>query len=188
MNTLIIKLGATGDVVRTTPLLRRLSGQITWLTAAKNTVLLENLAENLRCFSWEQRQLVPDIRYDLIINLEDSLEVGLYLKTLQTRQLFGAYADSVNELRYTGDSKGWFDLSLISTYGRKQADKLKLKNRRTYQELIFEGLGFRFGGEPYLLPEPIETVLSGDVAIAADAGDLGPRHWPLQIATIERLE
>jgi ADP-heptose:LPS heptosyltransferase len=176
VNILIIKLGATGDVVRTTPLLRRLSGQITWLTAAKNTVLLENLAENLRCFSWEQRQLVPDVRYDLIINLEDSLEVGLYLKTLQTTQLFGAYADSVNELRYTDDSKRWFDLSLISVYGREQADKLKLKNRRTYQELIFEGLGFRFAGERYLLPEPIETGLSGEVAIAADAGEV----WPMK--------
>ena len=176
MNILVIKLGATGDVVRTTPLLRRLSGQITWLTAAKNTVLLENLAENLRCFSWEQRQLVPDVRYDLIINLEDSLEVGLYLKTLQTTQLFGAYADSVNELRYTDDSKRWFDLSLISSYGREQADNLKLENRRTYQELIFEGLGFRFDGEPYLLPEPIETGLSGDVAIAADAGEV----WPMK--------
>ena len=176
MNTLCIKLGAAGDVVRTTPFLRRLGGQVTWLTAAKNTVLLENLAENLRCFSWEQRQLIPDIRYDLIINLEDSLEVGLYLKTLQTTQLFGAYADSVNQLRYTDDSKCWFDLSLISTYGRAQADNLKLKNRCTYQELIFEGLGFRFGGEPYLLPEPIETGLSGDVAIAADAGEV----WPMK--------
>ena len=31
-------------------------------------------------------------------------------------------------------------------------------------------LGLRFGGEEYLLPDPIETGLSGDVAIAADAG------------------
>jgi heptosyltransferase-2 len=176
MNILVVKLGATGDVVRTTPLLRRLRGQITWLTALKNTVLLENLAENLRCFSWEERQLVPDIRYDLVINLEDTLEVGSYLKTFQATQMFGAYVDFADELRCTDDSKGWFDLSLISSYGREQADKLKLKNRRTYQELIFEGLGFRFDGEPYLLPEPIETGLSGDVAIAADAGEV----WPMK--------
>ena len=38
MDILIIKLGATGDVVRTTPLLRRLDGNATWITAAKNTV------------------------------------------------------------------------------------------------------------------------------------------------------
>jgi hypothetical protein len=56
----------------------------------ENTVLLENLADDLRCFSWEQRQLVPDIRYDLMINLEDTLEVGSFLKQYQTAQLFGA--------------------------------------------------------------------------------------------------
>src|SRR3981081_1630079 len=105
MNVLIVKLGATGDVVRTTPLLSQLSGHITWLTAAKNTVLLEGLTSNLRCFSWELRDLASDITYDLIINLEDSLEVGLYLKTLQPRQLFGAYADAENKLCYTDDSK-----------------------------------------------------------------------------------
>ena len=176
MNVLIIKLGATGDVVRTTPLLRRLDGEITWVTADKNTVLLEGLKANLRRFSWQDRHLLPNIKYDLIINLEDSLEVGLYLKTLQTTQLCGAYVDSQNDLRYTDDSQGWFDLSLISAYGRERADNLKLKNLRTYQDLIFDGLGLRFDGEPYLLPPPIETGLAGDVAIAADAGPI----WPMK--------
>src|SRR6266566_8622465 len=176
MSLLIIKLGATGDVVRTTPLLRRLDGEITWLTAAKNAVLLENLTGNLRCFPWEDRQLIPDFKYDLIINLEDTLEVGSYLQTLQTTQHFGAYVDSQNDLRYTDDSQGWFDLSLISAYGKQKADKLKFQNRQAYQELIFEGLGFRFGGEPYLLPAPTETDLVGDVAIAADAGPV----WPMK--------
>ena len=176
MNTLIIKLGATGDVVRTTPLLSRLSGQITWLTAAKNTVLLEGLKDNLRWISWEERLGLPRIKYDLIINLEDSLEVGLYLKTLEFNQLSGAYADSANQLRYTDDLSRWFDLSLISSYGREQADRRKFQNRHTYQELIFDGLGFRFAGETYLLPEPVETGLSGDVAIAADAGEV----WPMK--------
>jgi ADP-heptose:LPS heptosyltransferase len=189
MNVLIVKLGATGDVVRTTPLLRQLNGQITWLTAPKNTVLLENLTNDLRCFSWEDRQLIPDIKYDLVINLEDTLEVGLHLKTLQSRQLFGAYVDSDNVLRYTDDSRRWFDLSLISSYGRERADELKLQNRHTYQELIFAGLGFRFIGETYLLPEPVETGLSGDVAIAAEAGAVWPmKKWAYYEELKRRLE
>ena len=189
MNVLIVKLGATGDVVRTTPLLSQLRGQITWITARKNTVLLENLTDSLRCFSWEQRQLIPDIHYDLIINLEDSLEVGLYLKTLEFKQLFGAYVDSNSEVRYSDDSRGWFDLSLISTYGRERADELKLRNRRTYQDLIFDGLGFCFDGQPYLLPKPIETPLSGDVAIAAAAGEVWPmKKWAYCDELKRRLE
>jgi ADP-heptose:LPS heptosyltransferase len=44
MNVLIIKLGATGDVVRATPLLKCFKGQLSWLTATKNTLLLETAA------------------------------------------------------------------------------------------------------------------------------------------------
>ena len=176
MEVLIIKTGATGDVVRTTPLLRRIDGRVTWLTEAKNAVLLQGLGSFRRCLSWEERHLSRDASYDLVINLEDSVEVGLYLNTLEFKQLFGAYVGSGSKLRYTEDSRRWFDLSLISSYGKEQADKLKFQNRHTYQELIFDGLGFGFSGETYLLPEPIETGLSGDVAIAADAGPV----WPMK--------
>ena len=176
MNILIVKLGATGDVVRTTPLLRRLSGSVTWITAAKNGVFLDGLADNLRHFSWEARARALDIPYDLAINLEDTAEVALFLKTVRPAEIFGAYADSSKRLRYTDNSKCWFDLSLISAHGKLRADKLKSQNRQTYQELVFEGLGFRFAGETYLLPQPIETELSGDVAIAADSGDV----WPMK--------
>ena len=98
MNVLIIKLGATGDVVRTTPLLRRLSGSVTWITAAKNAVLLDGLSDNLRHFSWEERARALDIPYDLAINLEDTLEVAMFLKSVRPAEIFGAYADSSQRL------------------------------------------------------------------------------------------
>ena len=104
-------------------------------------------------------------------------------------EIFGAYVDSDASLRYTANSERWFDLSLISAYGKMRADKLKFQNRRTYQELVFEGLGFRFAGETYLLPEPIETGLSGDVAIAADAGPIWPmKKWTYYDDLKQRLE
>jgi heptosyltransferase II len=189
MNVLIIKLGATGDVVRTTPLLRRLGGSVTWITAAKNAVLLNGLSENLRHFSWEARARALDISYDLAINLEDTLEVALFLKNVRPAEIFGAYADSSEQLRYTKNSACWFDLSLISAHGRQEADRLKLLNRHTYQELIFRGLGFDFAGETYSLPEPIETGLSGDVAIAADSGPIWPmKKWAYYGELKRRLE
>ena len=76
MNVLIIKLGATGDVVRTTPLLKRIEGQVTGITGSKNMVLLDRLAQSLRVFSWDQRNLGPDMSYDCVINLEDTLDVA----------------------------------------------------------------------------------------------------------------
>ena len=178
MNILIVKLGATGDVVRTTPLLRRLDGEVTWLTAAKNRVLLQNLQENLRCFSWEDRDRVRDTCYDLVINLEDTEDVGLFLNTVRRKSVFGAFVDSNNTLQYTADSRGWFDLSLISRHGRKKADQLKFRNRRTYQDLVFSGLGYTFAGEEYLLPSPTGTDLKGDVAIAPEGGPVWPmKNW-----------
>jgi ADP-heptose:LPS heptosyltransferase len=189
MNVLIIKVGATGDVVRTTPLLRRLTGSVTWITAAKNGVFLDGLADNLRHFPWEARARALDISYDLAINLEDTLEVALFLKSVRPAEIFGAYTDPSKHLCYTDNSKCWFDLSLISSYGRQEADRLKLLNRQTYQELIFSGLGLRFNGEQYLLPEPIETGLSGDVAIAVDAGPIWPmKKWAYYEELKQQLE
>jgi ADP-heptose:LPS heptosyltransferase len=189
MNVLIIKLGATGDVVRTTPLLHLLKDSVTWITAAKNAVFLEGLADNLRHFSWEERARALDIPYDLAINLEDTPEVALFLKSARPTEIFGAYADSSGKLCYTDNSKCWFNLSLISSHGRQEADRLKLLNRKSYQELIFAGLELHFAAEPYLLPEPIKTGLSGDVAIAAEAGPIWPmKRWAYYGELKQRLE
>src|SRR4029077_16443050 len=47
---------------------------------------------------------------------------------------------------------------------------------RTYQELIFDGLGLGFCGERYYLPLPQPTGLQGDVAISSTAGPI----WPMK--------
>jgi heptosyltransferase-2 len=176
MNVLIIKLGATGDVVRTTPLLRRLDRPVSWITAENNLALLEGIDREVRCVSWEDRKRVADTTYDLVINLEDDQETSSFLKELKFKQLFGAHLNGDDNLTYTSDSRGWFDLSLISTYGREEADRLKLLNRRTYQELIFDGLGLGFNGETYYLPSPRPTGLQRDVAISSTAGPI----WPMK--------
>jgi len=189
MNTLIVKVGATGDVVRTTPLLSRFKGQVTWLTASKNTVLLEGLNCDLRCLSWEQRAKVSNNHYDLVINLEDTLDVAGFVTTVRCGEIFGAYLGSNDSVTYTENSRRWFDLSLISAHGKLRADKLKFRNRQTYQELVFEGLGFQFAGETYFLPEPTETALSGDVAIAADSGPIWPmKKWSYYDELKQKLE
>lgn len=179
MNVLILKLGATGDVVRTTTLLGKLEGAITWITAAKNTPLLRRLEREVRCFSWEERTQATDQVYDLVINLEDDREVSAFLREVKYGRVFGAFLDDHNEIGYTADSHRWFDLSLISVHGRIEADQLKLRNRATYQELIFDGLGLTFAGEPYFLPPSIPTGLQGDVALSPVAGPVWPmKAWP----------
>lgn len=189
MNILILKLNAAGDVVRTTTLLRRLQGEITWITAEINLALLEGLAPELRVLAWKARRFALDRHYDLVINLEDERETAAFLKEVPHGRRFGAYLNTQNSVVYTDDSRRWFDMSLISVFGRKPADELKLHNRHTYQELIFEGLGMRFNGEKYLLPPTKSTALSGDVAIAAVAGPVWPmKGWVHYDQLKEKLE
>jgi ADP-heptose:LPS heptosyltransferase len=188
VNVLIIKLGATGDVVRTTPLLHEVSGHVTWITAAKNVVLFGGCKRQVRGLSWEQREQSLDRHYDLVINLEDTADIGMFAKRVPSSQLFGAYSDDDGSMRYTNDAQAWFDLSIISRHGKAGADLLKLQNRKTYQELIFEGLDLRFAGHRYFLPQPVETDLYGDIAIAAEAGPVWPmKKWAYYPELKERL-
>jgi heptosyltransferase-2 len=70
-----------------------------------------------------------------------------------------------------------------------RADELKLQNRRTYQELIFEGMGYRFNGETYCLPRGIRGNLAGDVAIANNCGSVWPmKNWAYYDDLKQRLE
>lgn len=179
MNTLIIKLGATGDVIRTTPLLRQLPGRCTWVTAEKNKPLLVNLPGafgSLRTLAWNERAALEGEAFDLVIGLEDDVETARLIDSVKAGRIYGAHLNGDGKMAYSGDSKGWFDLSLISVHGRAEADRLKLLNRSTYQELVFSGLGKKFQGEEYLLPPTPASPLCGDVAIAPEAGPV----WPMK--------
>ena len=118
-------------------------------------------------------------KYDLVINLEDTLETSELLKKISFKELFGAYLSRLKQLVYTDNSREWFDLSLISRFGKQKADVLKFENRRTYQEIILNGLmSYQFSGEKYFLPEAISTDLIGDIAISQKAGIIWPmKNW-----------
>ena len=188
MNILIVKLNATGDVVRTTTLLRKLQGDVTWVTHKMNVELLRGLPR-VRCLSWEERAAAQDRKYDLVINLEDEMSTATFANGIDHDRCFGAYLSGHDSIAYTDDARAWFDMSLISVYGRRRADELKLQNRRTYQDLIFQGLGWRFEGEQYLLAPPTPTALGGDVAIAPVAGAVWPmKGWAHYDALKQTLE
>jgi heptosyltransferase-2 len=90
--------------------------------------------------------------------------------------LFGAFLKDDGQMSYTEDANCWFDMSLLSVYGRDKANALKLQNRRSYQELVFSGLGWTFTDEEYLLPNTTPSELRGDVAIASESGPV----WPMK--------
>lgn len=174
---LIIKCGAAGDVVRTTTLLHPFAGwEIDWLVAKENSMLLPT--SRLRSVYDDPDRLSGEVTYDLVINLEDDTEyVNTVCARVRAHTIFGAYACSDGSLAYTPDAAGWFDMGLISRYGLARANELKFKNRRSYQEIIFEGLGLHFNGEPYVMPDQIPaSPLAGDIAVAPTAG----KRWPMK--------
>ncbi len=188
-NILIVKLNATGDVVRTTPLLGRLKGRITWITACGNLPLLQGERADLRCLAWDERDQAAGTPYDLAISLEDEVETAEFVERMHPARVFGARLAADGSVTYSEDAREWFDMSLISRFGRQRADELKLLNRRSYQEMIFAGLGYDFRGESYVLPAAARTDLHGDVAIAPVAGPVWPmKNWAHYEALQRRLE
>lgn len=152
---LIIKLGAIGDVLRTTSLLEglkeRYNAEIDWVTKKESFEILKNnrLVDNV--FLLENK--LKNAKYDLVISLDDDKSACKLASGLNKKKIIGAYLKN-GKIAYTEDSNEWFDMSLISKFGKKRADELKRINKRSYQEIISKILGVPFT-EPMLnLSEP----------------------------------
>ena len=174
-NILVIKTGATGDVVRTTPLLRVLQGNIFWVTDSQNTSLFRDDLTFLHTVSTENF-LEPsyDIDFDLVINLEENEMLAKHVSTLTFKKLVGVSWNH-GDLCYSDDSAPWFDMSLISRFGKSKADDLKKINTLSYQDFLFQMVGIRFSGEKYFIhgDPPTERVRTR-IGIETRAGG----RWP----------
>jgi heptosyltransferase-2 len=137
MKILIIKLGAAGDIIRTTAILPELkkryrNATIDWLTQKSMTVLVSNnpFLDNI-LFIENTRDLSS---YDLVINFDEDRKACELASEVSSPNLIGAYAHH-NKIAYTPNSSPWFNMGLASKYGKRTADRLKRENRQTYQAL-----------------------------------------------------
>lgn len=182
-NILICKTNALGDVVRTTPILRVIDGNIFWLTSKEAVELLPRL-ETLKILTPNEIDALKNINFDLVLSLEEDAELVKVLTKLKYRKLIGVYYDfESNGLSYTDESREWYDMSLISKYGKERADLLKWENRKSYQEILFGMIGKRFKGEEYLLNYEISPIQKKHrkkvIAIERRAGEVwSMKVWP----------
>lgn len=157
MTILIVKLGAIGDVLRTTSILPGLKEkyfpvEIDWLTSKPGKEVLLNNDLIDRIFIPEVGQEFGD--YDLIIGLEDDYEACRLVSEIRALNKIGAYLEN-GKITYTPSA--WFDMSVISKYGIERANQLKKANRKTYQQHMAELLGIKIS--PYvfdLTPDEVE--------------------------------
>ncbi len=150
---LVIKLGARGDVLRTTPLvagLRKVYPQahITWLTHADALELLHGLPGVQRLLPYGTESLVELTArsFDLVICLDkEAKATGLAQLVRAPRKLGWGLAPGGTGTPCVFNPEAEYSLAL------GVSDSLKFRhNTKTYLEMIFEAVGLRYAGEPYV--------------------------------------
>ncbi len=142
---LIVKLGAAGDVLRTTALAEAIANryknsQIDWLTEESMAELLVGNSRLRNVFYISEPEKWLGQHYDLIINLDADYEISHAITEMKPKRIIGTYTSN-GELLYTKDSSYWFDMSLLSKHGKEKADLLKANNRKSYQKIWHDIIG-----------------------------------------------
>lgn len=183
---LIIKTGALGDVLRTTSILpglheRYRDCRITWVTApgAADLVRLHPLVSEvipLDPNSLPQLEAVSRRlslrRWDRVLSFDDEEPLCRLAADLPTKRLSGARLTANHGLGYTPDTGPWFDMGLLSVYGKHQADRLKLVNQRSHPQIFAEMLGISMG-KPQLPLPPACLRFAQDFARSRGLDDYG---------------
>ena len=145
---LIIKLGAIGDVIRTTPLLRKFKeveprAQIWWLTLTPDVI--PPIVDRILAFTPQSIEILHAVSFDAIYNLDKDREAGALLAGLSARDKKGFTL--VNGMCVPVDA------AAEHKYLTGLFDDLSKMNDKSYQQEIFEICGFTFSGEEYIMPE-----------------------------------
>ncbi|MEO1515150.1 MAG: glycosyltransferase family 9 protein [Bacteroidota bacterium] len=172
---LLVKTGASGDVVRTSTLLHLYQNdQVVWISKGANCDLLPQELPNLSILDIDQAAHQDLGHFDLVISLDDELSCAQLATKASKDKLVGAYVDD-GKVLYSEDSSEWFDMGLISKFGKQQADEIKKQNTASVQEILFRMMGHVFAGEEYLIREDVPAKPQAKlVGIENRAGD----RWP----------
>lgn len=145
---LLIKLGAIGDVVRTTPLLRRLRQEypgcyITWLTLTPAILPQQEVDEILK-FDFASALQLMARRFDVAINLDKEKEACALLLKVEAGRKFGYTLRETDGVPWPQNEQANHKF-LTGVF-----DQLSLENQKPYVQEIFELCGFDFQGEEYI--------------------------------------
>jgi heptosyltransferase-2 len=144
---LIIKLGALGDVIRTTPLVVKYkelypSAHFTWITQSPAVLPSDDIQQILK---WDATSIyiIENSKYDIAINLDKEQEACTLLKNVDAKKKYG----------YT-----WGDYAIAPATPAAEHklmtgffDSISVENKKSYLEEIFEICHFNFDKEPYLI-------------------------------------
>lgn len=185
MNILIIKHGALGDVVRTSYFAKYLNNKynncnIHWITNPSSINILRfnpYVTNIVTTFD-----ALANIQFDLVFSLDDENIFLQKLKNLSAKKIIGAYIDQYDNISYSDSSAQWFNMGLLSNLGKKKADNLKKRNKKSHIAIFSEIFGVEgvvpmyYGNEVVDDRVKNEVRKKGDYILGINAY-AGPR-WP----------
>lgn len=143
---LIIKLGALGDVIRTTPLLHKIweeypESEIWWLTWSPDIV--PSKVDKVFKFDNDSTLVLQNTKFHKVINLDKDYEACALASSIETDELVGFKLEDGKPAPVDTRAEHKFLTGLF--------DDLNKKNTKSYPEEIFEICGWEFNGEDYIL-------------------------------------
>lgn len=189
---LIIKLGALGDVIRTTPLVVKYKSlfpdcHITWLTLTPDILPSDSIDVILKPDAFSLF-LIENSTYDVAINLDKEAEACMLLGKVQSTEKYGFSWQDGKMFPATQAAEHKIMTGLF--------DQFSLENTKSYLEEIFEICHFTFDTEPYLINKNSElsskwkselTKLAGGKKIIGLNTGCGPR-WNTRLWSNESWE
>lgn len=145
---LIIKRGALGEVLRCTPLLRKIkevfkNPEIWWITDYPE-LINEEWVDKILKFNWENYNVVKNTEFDIIYSLDKELICCSLAKETNAKVKKGFKIENGKILPYDNDA--------YYLWRRGVDDEFMKKDERHYIDEIFEVCGFKFNNEEYILP------------------------------------
>ena len=171
MHILIVKHAALGDVVRTSYFAKPLKDKfgaalrLSWLTSPAAVPMIRfNSAIDDIWTTFDEAQVHA---FDRVYSLDDEMSVLQGVSRLRTRELTGAYLDAERKETYSEDAAEWFDMGLLSRFGKSRADELKKRNERGHAQIFARMFGV----------DRAAPLFYGDAALEAWARAwIGPRR------------
>ncbi len=157
MNVLLIKLGALGDVLRTTPLVPALKqkwpgARVTWLSAEPARPLIERHPDVDKIVTIESVEAgetdICGLSWDAIVNLDEDAAATRIARDAPAREKFGITRNAAGRLA---------PLSPLAEELIRLAsdDRMKFReNQMPYQALYFRSAGLTWMGVPYIYSAP----------------------------------
>lgn len=144
---LIIKLGALGDVIRTTPLLTRFRKEypgvhFTWITLSP-AILPKSEIDEIYPFDFTSTYIIRNQKYDIAINLDKEFEACALLKDVNADKKMGFILKDQHIDIANPNAENKLITGLFDQYSQA--------NTENYLKEIFEICELEFDGEEYLL-------------------------------------